>query len=259
MGSSSRCKYAARMNLAGRLEATSLGDLLGQIARAQATGVLALMEANGRNHRIGVRAGAVTSVVSDSVQASLMDVLREEGRVSEDVLRRSMLRALSSNRLHGEVLVQEYQIAKVIVGDALRRQMQTRLAAVGRLRAAQVTFRVACAVPAYTLAEAPLRPPEYLAQLPRARDRAAVPEAGRPGARRGPGIRTVNALCTDRERALRVLGLDVDAPAESIKRAYRRVVRSTHPDLCANLSHAEQAARTAELRAATEAMRALCA
>src|SRR5215472_9773816 len=115
------------MQLPGRLKATTLGDLLGTLHRAAANGTLELLEDRGRMHRIHVAQGLVVAVDYDGAAPSLAEILRRDRAADDDVLRRSLLRAMASRRLHGEVLVDEFRIEPSIVGSALRRQVLGRL------------------------------------------------------------------------------------------------------------------------------------
>jgi hypothetical protein len=231
------------MQLPGRLKATTLGDLLGALARARATGTLELAEDAGRVHRVHIAEGRVVAVELDGAAPSLAEILRRDRAADDDVLRRSLLRAMASGRLHGEVLVGEFRVAAPVVGAALRCQALARLAAIDRLADARVAFRVAVRPPRGALHDSPLEPREFLHGRRRARSaRAAVP--------RDPRAPTpVDAI------PWRVLGLRPGADEAEIKRAYRRLARSVHPDLHPQASAEER--RELELRFAelTEAYR----
>lgn len=159
------------MRLPGRLRVTTLGDLLGTLHRAEAHGTLELVEDRGRAHRVHLSRGLVVAVEIDGAAASLAEVLRREGIVDDDTLRRSLLRALSSRRLHGEVLVHDFRISPEVVGDAVRRQLAARIALLEQIADARVVFRVAVRPPRGALFDLPLAPREFLAGRRRARDR----------------------------------------------------------------------------------------
>jgi len=229
------------MQLPGRLKATTLGDLLGLLHRAQATGTLELVEDRGRSHRVHVAAGLVVSVEIDGAAASLAEILRQDRVADDDVLRRSLLRAMASRRLHGDVLVEEFRLSPSVVGNALRRQLVGRLAMLDQLADARIAFRVAVRPPRSALHERPLEAREFLHGRRRARERGipqATPEA---------------------PSAWRVLGLPPGADALEIKRAYRRLARTVHPDLHPGASAAERRELEAQFVAITEAYRQLCA
>jgi hypothetical protein len=86
--------------------------------------------------------GLVVSVELDAATPTLAEVLRGEPAADEDLLRRSLLRALASQRLHGEVLIGEFHVSPAVVGRALRQQLAARLQALEELADARVCFRV---------------------------------------------------------------------------------------------------------------------
>jgi hypothetical protein len=238
------------MQLPGRLRSTSLGDLLGSVHRTGATGTLELVEDHGRMHRVHLAAGLVIAVELDGASPSLAEILRGDGGADGDVLRRSLLRAIASQRLHGEVLIDDFFISPEVVGHALRRQVVLRLSILERLADARVAFRVAVRPPRGALTgrhaapgrpswDAPLGPHEFLRGRRRARERT-------------PGPRTsVSSSPWD------VLGLPPDAAIDEVKRAYRRLARTVHPDLHPHVGDAERRALQARFVALTDAYRAL--
>jgi DnaJ-domain-containing protein 1 len=230
------------MHLPGRLKATTLGDLLGALYRESATGTLELVEDRGRTHRVHVARGHVVAVEVDGASPSLAEILRRDRAADDDVLRRSLLRAMTSRRLHGEVLVDEFRLSPSIVGAALRRQVLARLAVLDQIADARVCFRVALRPPRSALHDAPLEPREFLHGRRRARARTVVYAAVDEGA-----------------DSWRVLGVPPGSDAAEIRRAYRRLARAFHPDLHPGATPEER--RTLEVRfaAITEAYRALVA
>jgi hypothetical protein len=215
------------MQLPGRLRSTTLGDLLGALHRGAATGTLELVEDRGRTHRVHLTRGLVAAVELDGASPSLAEILRHGHAADDDVLRRSLLRAMASSRLHGQVLIEEFHLSQSVVGGALRRQVLARLAALDELGDARVCFRVTVRPPRGALLggaegplwNAPLTPPEFLSGRRRARARAAPVGA---------------------DRAWGVLGLAPGASVADIKRAYRRLARTVHPDLHPNATEAER-------------------
>lgn len=172
---------------------------------------------------------------------SLGEVLKSSSAVDDDTLKRSVLRAIASHRLLGEVLVHDFRIAPKVVAAALRRQIARRLELLDRLRDARISFRVAMRAPPTALREEPLEPAEFLNGRPRARDREANAESGmRP------------TFDSARVAALRLLGLGFDeaADADAIRRAYRKLAKSVHPDTHPHASDEERrhlAARFSEV------------
>jgi DnaJ-domain-containing protein 1 len=236
------------MQLPGRLKTTTLGDLLGSLHRGHVTGTLELVESCGRTHRVFLARGCVTAVEVDRASPSLGELLRADDAVDDDVLRRSLLRAIASRRLHGEVLVRDFHLSTEVVDRALRRQLMQRLTMLEQLADAQVHCRVTVRPPREALVDAPLAPEEFLAGRPRARDRVNPPSGTYRRSSTMPGA-------IDRERlgACRALGISTTAPVDDVKRAYRRLVREYHPDLHPDATHDERkelAARFAEVTAA---------
>jgi hypothetical protein len=230
------------MQLPGRLKATTLGDLLGTLHRAASTGTLELVEDRGRSHRVHLAQGLVVAVELDGAAPSLAEILRRERAADDDVLRRSLLRAMASRRLHGEVLVDDFRLSPAVVGDALRRQVLARLAVLEQLADARVSFRVAVRTPRGALHTAPLGPGEFLAGRRRARARLDRPTVMQRG-----------------DTPWAVLGLAAGAEQAEIKRAYRRLARTVHPDLHPGATEDERRALEARFSEITQAYRALVA
>jgi hypothetical protein len=225
------------MQLPSRLRATTLGDLLGTLHRASATGALELVEDRGRTHRIHVARGLVVAVELDGASLSLLEILRSEHAASEEVLRRSLLRALASRRLHGEVLVSDFRLSPSIVGGALRRQVMARLSLLDRLDDARIAFRVAVRVVRGAVHDDPLQPREFLHGRRRARGRA--PRVGT----------AVDAS------AWLALGLAPGADIVQVKRAYRLLARSLHPDVHPTASDEQRRSLQTRFAAVTAAYR----
>jgi len=232
------------MHLPGRLRSTTLGDLLGTLHRAGATGTLELAEVRGRTHRVHMLRGYVAAVELDGASASLAEMLRRAEVVDEDTLRRSLLRAMASRRLHGEVLVRDFQLSPSVVDDALRAQLMNRLEILDRLTDATVLFRVAVRAPRGALSDVPLRPSEFLGGRRRARDRRHDSTSAARAANANPW---------------RVLGLPPGADVLDVKRAYRRLVRETHPDLHPEATADERRTLARRFQEVTEAYRELVA
>lgn len=238
------------MQLPGRLRNTTLGDLLGVLHRGSASGTLELVDDRGRVHRVHMARGLVVAVELDGASPPLAEILRGEGVADDDVLRRSLLRAMASRRLHGQVLVDEFFLSPAVVGRALRRQLLGRLATLEQLADARVSFRVAVRAPRGSLAgsasdpswDAPLHPREFLHGRRRARVRAAA---------RTPEVRDTSAW--------QVLGLSPGSSVADVKRAYRRLARSVHPDLHPDATDAERRSLEVRFMEITDAYRILVA
>jgi DnaJ-domain-containing protein 1 len=240
------------MLLPGRLRHTTLGDLLGALYRAEAHGTLEVVEELGRTHRVHLASGLIVAVEFDGATATLAEMLRTSGEVDDGTLRRSLLRAIASKRLHGEVLVEDFHLAVDVVRGAVRRQMLTRLARIEQLPDAQLRFRVAVKAPRGASVKEPLGPTLFLAGRARLRDR---------GKKTGPVFPRSAPLSAapPPPSAWRVLGVDPGADTTEIKRAYRRLARACHPDLHPEASEPERRDLTQRFHALTVAYRSLVA
>ncbi len=237
------------MHLPSRLRSTTLGDLLGALHRARASGTLELAEDRGRVHRIHLAQGLVTAVELDGAGLSLAEILRRDRAADDELLRRSLLRAMASRRLHGEVLVHDFRLSPTIVGRALRRQIDARLSTIEELADARIAFRVAVRQPRWALQSAPLDPKEFLHGRRRARERGAHHSdvgSGAPQPVAEPS-------------AWHVLGVPPGTDVAEIKRAYRRLARTVHPDLHPQATDEERRALEARFVVISEAYRALVA
>jgi DnaJ-domain-containing protein 1 len=230
------------MQLPGRLRSTTLGDVLGMLHRASANGTLELVEDRGRMHRVHMVDGCVVAVEIDGTCRSLAEILREDHVADEDTLARSLLRAIASHRLHGEVLVEDFRLNPSVVNGALRRQAQERLAFLERLGDARLSFRVAVRRPREVATGVPLAAGAFLHGRRRARDRDRPPEP-----------------CRGSDVAWRVLGLDPGCDVQEIKRAYRRLARSLHPDLNPDITGVARRDLEVQFARVTDAYRALVA
>jgi DnaJ-domain-containing protein 1 len=244
------------MQLPGRLKSTTLGDTLGVLHRGGVSGTLELVEAGGRVHRVHLSAGAITAVEVDRAAAPLSEILRSQEDVDDDVLRRSLLRAMASQRLHGEVLVRDFHLSPEVVGRALRRQLLARLQMLDELVDAQIFYRVTVRPPRGALVDAPVGPSEFLKGRKRARDRE--PESGAYRSARLPSG-FPGRIDVKRQSAFRVLGLSAEAPSDEVKRAYRRLVREYHPDLHPDATSEERRTLSARFAEITAAYRSLVA
>jgi len=233
------------MMLPGRLRSTTLGDLLGALHRSHASGVLELTEeAQERVHRVYMSGGLLTWVEVDRASPSLAELLRDQGSIDDELLRRSLLRALAGNRLHGEVLTAEFRVPSADIARALRTQLRLRLGLLDRLADARISFHVSERPPRSALTDGPLSEVEFLHGRSRARDRKGKgsPREGRASSPRG---------------AYAVLGLREGAPVSDVKRAYRDAVRRYHPDLHPGVSDADRKAMEKTFSAMTAAYRAI--
>jgi DnaJ-domain-containing protein 1 len=226
--------------------------------RGRASGTLELIESNGRTHRVFLASGLVTAVEVDRASASLGEMLRRESLLDEDTLRRSLLRALASRRLHGEVLVRDFHLSPEIVDRALRRQLMLRLQILEEVIDAQVLYRASVRPPRGALIDQPLEARDFLSGRKRARDRGTEPTSGTYRSAR-PSSSAPGAVDLGRITAFRTLGLSASASDDEIKRAYRRLVRAYHPDLHPEATHDERRSLSVRFAEVTAAYRALVA
>ncbi|MGH7272434.1 MAG: DnaJ domain-containing protein [Polyangiaceae bacterium] len=245
------------MQLPGRLSSTTLGDLLGALCRARATGTLELAEDRGRVHRIYLSQGRVAAVDLEGASPRLAEILRRDHVANDDVLTRSLLRAMASRRLHGEVLIDDFHLSPSLVGRALRQQVWDRLAVLDRLVDERVSFRVAVRPPRGALGtrQPPLDPHEFLHGRRRARERSAPQGAS---SRASSSAQTCDSNESG-ESAWHLLGVPPGAEVREIKRAYRTLARSVHPDLHPDATDDERRSLQARFAELTEAYRTLVA
>lgn len=235
------------MQLPGRLRTTTLGDLLGQAYRARSTGTIELLEeSRGRTHRVHLLQGRVTAVELDGASRRLAEVLRDQGVIDEGVASRSVLRAMTSRRLLGEVLVRDFAVPTAVIDRAVRKQLVLRLGALDALTDARVSFRVTVRPPKEALSADALDPKDFLSGRKRARDRGQ-PQTPRPAEIRRP------------EGAYRLLGVGVGADPSEIRRAFRRLARTLHPDLHPHATPEERRHMESQLAQVTAAYQTLVA
>ena len=90
------------MNLPGRLTLTTLGDLLGTLHRAGATGVLEIVEPSGARagitHRVKLRSGLVDAVETDLDHPRLGELLVREGALDRHGLATLLRRMVEEPR-----------------------------------------------------------------------------------------------------------------------------------------------------------------
>jgi hypothetical protein len=244
------------MHLPRRLSTSTLGDLLGSLHRRGITGLIELGEIRGpggrsvpgRIHRIHLRGGLVVSVDTELPVPPLGEMLCREGLVPGEAVRLLVTRIEAGDRRPaGEILHSSGLASAEAIRAALRAQLRERVEALFGVEDATVGFHTARPLP-HALRVAPLGPGEFLHGRPRGRDRGRVDEAPRSEAR--PVTGASEDPC---ERARRLLGIPRGAGLGEVRRAFRKVAGSVHPDRLASAALEEQkrqAARFAELSAA---------
>jgi hypothetical protein len=210
------------MQLPGRLRDTTLGDVLGTLFRARATGTLELVElvgpASGRVHSIVFFDGAIVRIdpgASGQRLGELLDV---------DVTARRRYSPDHHHRI-GEYLVDAGLVSADRVRTALHEQLQARLEQVYRLSDARLSFRPPRPKRDHPTDPPPLDQRDFLSGRPRKRKGAAVS---------APGVRT------DRDEALRILGLAAGASRGEVQAAFRQLAQTCHPDRRPDASEAER-------------------
>ncbi len=231
------------MQLPGRLRATTLGDLLGALYRAGASGTLELVEDRGRTHRVHLAQGLVTAVEVDGVSPPLAEILKTTGALDDGTLRRALLRALTSQRLVGEVLSKDFHVSPAVIDGAIRDQLVTRLRALEAIDDARVHFRVTVRPPREALRDRPLQASEFLRGRRRARDKFAQTPTPSP----------------PESSAYTLLGVERDADAAEIRRAFRRLARELHPDRHPEATDTERRALAVKFAQVAAAYQALVA
>jgi len=220
------------MQLPGRLRLTTLGDLLGALHRASASGTLELVEVDGvragRSHRVFFDAGLIDDVDTSLSHPRLGEILAREGLLSMAGLARvaRRLREEPSKRV-GEILVEEGLGSADLVAAALRRQRRSRLEALYGLSEALIRFHVPR--PRAGFRPLPLSPREFLHGRPRARHQARARGAERARARSGEP-REVSRHDQARWAAFRALGLPAVASPREVQCAFRKLAAVQHPD-----------------------------
>ena len=146
------------------------------------------------------------------------------------------------------MLIRDFHLSPDLVGRALRTQLGLRLHALDKLADSDIRFRVAVRAPREALVP-PLEPSDFLHGKRRKRDEAE----------RTPQARAVAFASESLEKreARRLLGLGPLASLEDAKRAYRDLVRKTHPDLFPRATSDERRELGKRLAAATKAYRLL--
>lgn len=229
---------------------TTLGDLLGSLHRACASGTLELVEVEGvragRSHRVYFDAGLVEDVDTSLSHPRLGEILARDGLLGVFGLARVANRLMEQpGKRVGEVLIEEGLSTVDLVAAALRRQRASRLEALYSLSEALIRFHVPR--PRSGFRPTPLSTREFLYGRPRARARERFPF--------GTGARHdfVRKSIDPKLAAYRELGLNADASAREIQRAFRKLAAESHPDRFPRATASEKAtqmARFAKLSAA---------
>jgi DnaJ-domain-containing protein 1 len=222
------------MQLPARLRDATLGDLLAQLYRARASGVLELDE-GARAHAIHLRGGLVHAV--EGAAPRFGDLTATLGVAERAAIERAWRTARDAGRI-GQCLIAARIISHHHRDRVLDEQRARRLDALFLLLDAGVRFRAARALPPGAAEQSPMLPSRVLRGRPRGRER---------------GARAV--VSPARAEALAALGLPYDADPETARRRFRALVMELHPDRGGTAPRSED--RERRLRAVLDAWRTL--
>jgi hypothetical protein len=235
---------------------TTLGDLLGALHRACASGILELVEVDGvragRSHRVYFDSGLVEDVDTSLNHPRLGEILARDGLLSVSALARVARRLIEQpGKRVGEVLVEEGLGTADLVAAALRRQRASRLEALYGLTEALIRFHVPRPRSGYR--PTPLSTREFLYGRPRARARERYTF--------GTGARADSARHSGSPKlaAYRELGLEANASTRDIQRTFRKLAAELHPDRFPHASASEKAAHLARFAKLSAAYHVLMA
>ena len=247
------------MQLPGRLHLTTLGDLLGALHRACASGVLELVEVDGvrsgKSHRVYFESGLVEDVDTSLSHPRLGEILARDGLLSMSALACLARRLVEQpGKRVGEILVEEGLGTADLVAAALRRQRTSRLEALYSLSEALIRFHVPR--PRSGFRPTPLSPREFLHGRPRARAEARSRVSERFTFR--SSARSTSARLGEAQlAAYRALGLPAGASPRDVQRAFRKLAAEQHPDRFPHASSADKAQLLSRFAALSAAYHAL--
>ncbi|NUP08015.1 MAG: hypothetical protein HOW73_18370 [Polyangiaceae bacterium] len=218
------------MLLAASLSRSTLGDILGQLHRARASGVLVLSETVGDRagveHAVHLIGGAPRAVASDGPRIG--ELLAERRLLDRERLAEAVRRKRrGDDRLFGEVVCALGSDADA-VNDALEQQTRARLEPLYALSEAKVRFHAALfesvAPRAWVRAARTARslsPVDFL----HGRRRAKMREQGE---------------TNERRELLRMLQLGLEADEKTMREAFKRRVHELHPDRAGEMDRAQR-------------------
>ena len=239
---------------AGRLEETTVGDLVAQIYRRGATGTL-VIEAHTRQHRVLFRRGYLKSIKLEGHFQPLGDRLLAAGAITREHHRRSVEALAAGSSLQGETLVR----LGAISAERLRLELESQ----ARER---IEYLVGCSSGRWRFEDgAPgdpgllLHPLNLVRGTPRRRGGGRVrpsAAAGRPSPAE-PGRYSLRGIGTTQRSAHVILGVAPDASPDVVRREYRRLALELHPDRHPGLDEAARRRLEAKFTEVTAAYEAL--
>lgn len=245
------------MQIASRLRHTTLGDLLAQLHRESATGVLELIEPRAR-HAIHLRRGYVHAVESESALLRLGDIAHRHWGIGRTLVERARLYAHAHGLRMGHALVATRAIDPSQLDALLADQQRARLEQLYHLRDAELRFRVARPLPSGAAEQIPLEAKDTYHGRPRKDERGEerVSEPPPPPSARRPRVSRASAS-HPMASEYAVLGLSPESDERRVRDAFRSLVLELHPDRAHGLSEHERDARARRFVDVVRAYRAL--
>ncbi|MDP3278422.1 MAG: J domain-containing protein [Deltaproteobacteria bacterium] len=246
------------MLIASRLRDTTLGDILAQLHRDGASGVLELLEPKAR-HAIHLRRGYVHAIESESSAQRLGDVAARRWGLGRPAIERARFVAHTRGIRIGQALVATEAIAPGQLDALLAEQQRVRLEALYAIPDAEIRFRVARPLPLGAAEHVPLPARETFFGRPRKRPLAHDPrKAQSTRSARSPHVsHTMSRVSPEIRNAYAALGVAITCDRVALRHAYRTRVLALHPDRAMSLPEDERNRRSRELITVLQAWRVI--
>lgn len=250
------------MQIHSRLRDTTLGDLLAQLHRNNASGVLELLESRSR-HAIHLRRGYVQAVESECATLRLGDVATRRWGIGRISVERARMYAHSKGIKIGQALVALHIIEANQLDALLAEQQRARLDMLYSLNDAELRFRVSRPLPLGAAEQSPLgvrdtyygRPRKY----PRVHEKAGPQSTQDTHQRATTNASHMRYTLHPMAQEYALLGIATDADSTAIRKAFRELVLQLHPDRAQQLSEKERDARAQRLVTVIRAYRTIMA